>query len=81
MPTNLPPQYYDVEAEFRAAQSTPEKIELLEEMLSIVPKHKGTEKLRADLKTRLSKLRSRADARKPTSKHVSAFVIDREGAL
>ncbi len=81
MPTNLPPQYYDVEAEFRAAQTTAEKLELLEEMLSIVPKHKGTEKLRADLKTRLSKLRAQAQARSKTGgKRASAWRIDREGA-
>jgi ribosome-interacting GTPase 1 len=80
MPTNLPPQYYDVEREFRAAQNPAEKIELLEEMLSIVPKHKGTEKLRADLKSRLSKLRSQAQSRKPAAKRVSAFVIEGEGA-
>jgi ribosome-interacting GTPase 1 len=80
MPTNLPPQYFEVEREYRAAQSTAEKIKLLEELLSIVPKHKGTEKLQGDLKKRLSKLRSRSDARRPTTKRASAFVIDREGA-
>ena len=59
MPTNLPPDYFAVEKRYRAAQSPKEKIELIEEMLSIVPKHKGTDHLRADLRRRLSKLKSR----------------------
>jgi hypothetical protein len=47
MPTNLPPDYYEVEKRFRAAESTAEKISLLEEMYSVVPKHKGTEHLKS----------------------------------
>ncbi len=52
MPTNLPPEYYDVEKRYRAATSPDEKIVSIEEMLSIIPKHKGTDKLRADLRRR-----------------------------
>jgi ribosome-interacting GTPase 1 len=57
MPTNVPPQYKEAEARFRAATSSEDKIAALEEMLRIIPKHKGTDKLQADLKTRLAKLR------------------------
>ena len=46
MPTNLPPDYYEVEKQYRAASSPEEKAAYLEEMLSIVPKHKGTDHLR-----------------------------------
>ncbi|MGC9521306.1 MAG: GTPase [Anaerolineae bacterium] len=81
MPTNLPPHYYDVEDEFRKARSPEEKIALLEEMMSIVPKHKGTDHLRADLRRRLSQLRSEAQTQKTkTARQVSPFHIDREGA-
>ncbi len=80
MPTNLPPQYFDVEKQYRAAKTTPEKIELLEEMLSIIPKHKGTDKLRADLRKRLSKLKASSQASKKAGKRDSAFHIDKEGA-
>lgn len=80
MPTNLPPDYFQVEKRYRAAQSIQDKIDLLEEMLSIVPKHKGTDHLRADLRRRLAKLKSRPQGKKSTSRHESAFHIDKEGA-
>lgn len=80
MPTNLPPQYFEVEARFREAQAPEEKIARLEEMISIVPKHKGTEKLVGDLRRRLSKLKDAAQTRKKVSRRESAFHIVREGA-
>jgi ribosome-interacting GTPase 1 len=80
MPTNLPPDYYKVEERFREAKTNEEKVELLEEMLSIVPKHKGTDHLRADLRRKLSRLKDAAEARRKTGRQVSAFHIDREGA-
>lgn len=80
MPTNLPPEYYEVEERFRAAKSPEEKITLLEELISTVPKHKGTDKLRADLRRKLSKLKSAAQTQKKVARHESPFRIDREGA-
>jgi ribosome-interacting GTPase 1 len=80
MPTNLPPEYYEVEKRYRAATSPDEKIASIEEMLSIIPKHKGTDKLRADLRRRLSKLKSKPQAKKTLSRQESAFQIDKEGA-
>jgi small GTP-binding protein len=80
MPTNLPPDYFAVEKRYREAQSPQEKVELIEEMLSIVPKHKGTDHLRADLRRRLSKLKSQTQSKKGTGRRDSAFHIDREGA-
>lgn len=80
MPTNLPPDYYDVEKQYRSASSPAEKIAYLEEMLSIVPKHKGTDHLRADLRKKLSKLKTSPGAKKGVSRRASAFRIDREGA-
>ena len=56
MPTNVPPQYRKVEDRFREAVTTQAKIAALQEMLSIMPKHKGTDHLRAQHRTRLSKL-------------------------
>jgi ribosome-interacting GTPase 1 len=80
MPTNLPPEYYDIEKQFRAATEPSEKITLIEDMLSVIPKHKGTDKLRADLRRKLSKLKSAAQTRKGVSRQDSPFYIDREGA-
>lgn len=57
MPANLPPQYFDVEEQYREAKDPQEKLVYLQQMLSIVPKHKGTEKLQAELKTKIKKLK------------------------
>ena len=80
MPTNLPPEYYEAEKRYRAAQSPPEKAACLEVLISTIPKHKGTDKLRADLRRRLSKLKSAAQSKKGAGKHESVFHIDKEGA-
>ena len=56
MPTNVPPQYRDAEERFRQAGTTQAKIAAVQEMLSIMPKHKGTDHLKAQLRSRLSKL-------------------------
>ncbi len=80
MPTNLPPDYYRVEEKYRNAGSLAEKISCLEELMRIVPKHKGTDKLRGDLRRRLSRLRETSDRKKGTSRQVSPFQIPAEGA-
>lgn len=79
MPTNLPPEYFEIEREFRAAQTVQEQIALLEELISVVPKHKGTDHLRADLRRNLSKLKERAQTRKDTGRRQSVFRIEKEG--
>ena len=79
MPTNLPPNYFDVDKRFRKAQSPAEKIALLEKMISSVPNHKGTDKLQADLHRQLSRLKEEAQTRKHQGTHHSAFQIEREG--
>jgi len=79
MPTNLPPDYYELEREFREAESVQEQIALLERMYSVVPKHKGTDHLRADLRRKLSKLKGQAQTRKDTARRPSTFRIEKEG--
>src|SRR5512139_3320351 len=56
MPANLTAQYKDAEERYRQAAGHDEKLEALREMLALLPKHKGTEKLQADIRKRLSKL-------------------------
>ncbi len=80
MPANLPPDYFDAEKRYRAARTTREKIARLEEMLTVMPKHKGTDKLRADLRRRISRLKDASQSKKGAAKRDSAFHIDREGA-
>ncbi len=78
MPANLPPQYFAAEKNFRQAKTTPEKIAALEEMLAIMPKHKGTDHLRAELRRRIAKLTQASD-KKAATQRVS-MVIQKEGA-
>lgn len=77
MPANLTPDYLQADARFRAAVTREERIEALEEMLRLLPRHKGTDKLHADLRARLSRLRLQ-----PRSAAAKAFShrIPREGA-
>lgn len=53
MPANLTPEYEKADLRYRRAGSDEERLEALEEMLAAIPKHKGTEKMQADLKRRL----------------------------
>jgi len=80
MPANLPPMYFDAEKRFREAKTSESKIEALEEMLTIMPKHKGTDKLRADLRRRIAKLKELAQQKKGGSRRDAAYMIEKEGA-
>ncbi|MBX3444091.1 MAG: TGS domain-containing protein [Planctomyces sp.] len=80
MPANLTPQYQKAEEEFRRAQSAQERVDSLELMLQLIPKHKGTEKLQADLKTRLKETREEAQAEKSAPKATRSYRIPRQGA-
>ena len=80
MPTNLPPDYFAVERRFRSAESTEEKIALLEEMLGTIPKHKGTDHLRADLRRKLSRLKQATQSKKGGDRHASSYHVTPEGA-
>jgi len=56
MPANLSPEYKKAEAEFKRAREPHERLRWLREMLRNIPKHKGTEHLQADIKTRIKQL-------------------------
>lgn len=80
MPANLPPQYFETEKKLKTAKTAEEKIAIMEELLSIIPKHKGTEKLQALYKTKISKLRQEAQKRAAVSRHGPTFHIEKAGA-
>lgn len=81
MPANLTPQYQKAEVEFRRAQSAAERLEILERMLILIPKHKGTEKLQADLKTKLKETREELQVEKSAPKAVGKhYRFPRQGA-
>mgnify|MGYP005841478861 CR=1 FL=1 len=79
MPANLPPDYYRVEEQFRQAKTTQEKIEHLETMLAIMPKHKGTDHLKADLRAKLAKLQEEGERRKGGAR-AQLYSVRKEGA-
>lgn len=80
MPANLTPQYQKAEAEYRRAQTAEERSACLERMLQLIPKHKGTERLQADLKTRLKEARAEAHVEKSAPKGTRSYRIPRQGA-
>jgi ribosome-interacting GTPase 1 len=81
MPANLTPVYRAAEQRFRAARGLPERIAALQEMLAVIPKHKGTEHMRADLRSRLATLQDELEA-PPAGKRgaPSPWSIRKEGA-
>ena len=79
MPANLPPQYFEAERRFREAKTPEDKVEALEEMLAIMPKHKGTDKLKAMLRERISKFKDQAQKKKGVSRQKTAYDIEKEG--
>ena len=79
MPANLPPQYFEAEKRYRRAKNPEEKVEALEAMFSIMPKHKGTDRLRADLRTKIAKFSAEAE-RKHAIARRGGLYIKKEGA-
>lgn len=80
MPTNLPPEYFAAEQKYRAAESVAAKISSLEELIGTIPRHKGTDKLRAELRRKLARLKSEQKKKRSTARHESEFHIDVEGS-
>jgi ribosome-interacting GTPase 1 len=66
MAANLTPQYHKAEEAYRRAGTPDEELQWLQVMLREMPKHKGTDKLQADLKQKIS------DAKKLVEKHAAA---------
>ncbi len=80
MPANLPPQYIELEKRYREAKEPEERLLLLKELLAIIPKHKGTEKLQADLKRKISKLGDQLQSRKGSGRRMAPYRVESEGA-
>jgi uncharacterized protein len=79
---NLTPQYHDAEERFKGALDHPEKLAALREMIALLPKHKGTEKMLAHLRKQLSKLEEEAGrpAHGGAGHRVEVGHVRREGA-
>ena len=78
MPANLPPEYYKLKHQFEAARTDDQQLPLLEEMLRVAPKHKGTEKVRADLRRRIATLRKGAGKKQAKKGH--SYHVPKQGA-
>jgi uncharacterized protein len=81
MATNLTPQYLEAEEEYKKAQSSEEKLACLKKMFQLVPKHKASEKLQADLKTKMADLKDEIeDAKKHPKKVGVSYKFPKQGA-
>ena len=78
MPANLPPEYYAIERRYRLVKSPQEKIAIVRELLAVMPKHKGTDKLQAELRGRIARLNREAQ-KKPVKRGFS-YHVRKEGA-
>lgn len=78
MPANLTPIYRNAEEAFKQARTTAEKLEALKHMLAVIPKHKGTEKLQADIKRKIAKLKE--EPQKKGAKRQDLSYVPVEGA-
>jgi uncharacterized protein len=81
LPANLSADYLKAEERYRSATTNEEKLTCLEEMFTTLPKHKGTEKMQADIKTRISKLKKEmAGPAKGGAKRADWFHVEKQGA-
>ncbi len=82
MPTNVTAEYLAAEEEYRNAKTIPEKIRALEKMYATVPKHKGTEKLRLQIKRKLAELRKELEKQRQLKKGGGgpSMAVKKEGA-
>ncbi len=80
MPANLTPDYLAAEKRYRQAKTDDEKLACLEEMLSAIPKHKGTDKMQADLRRRISQMKKRASESQTRRRKGFSHKIPKEGA-
>lgn len=80
MAANLTPQYRKAEDAYRQATSAEDELRCLQEMLRELPKHKGTDRLHAELKQKISRAKKDVDAARSAGKRSTSIRIPRQGA-
>ena len=81
MAANLTPQYLQAEADYKKAQTPEDRLECLKKMFQLVPKHKASEKLQAELKTKISEAKEEVEhARKHPKKAGVSYKFPKQGA-
>ena len=78
MPANLTPEYLKADQEYKTAKTPEEKIVCLKHMLSVMPKHKGTDRLQGDLKRKIAELKEAVESR--IKKKGPSYRVRPEGA-
>ena len=79
MPTNVTPEYKKAEEAYRAAREPKDRLDCLKEMLRTIPKHKGTEHLQSDIKTRIKQLTEELSGPKKGGKRSGPSHVVRQG--
>ena len=79
MPANLTPQYKEAEERYRLAKTRDDKLAALDEMYAVIPKHKGTEKMRADIRRRISKLKAQDEQKTARGRRATLYDVEKEG--
>ncbi len=81
MAANLTPQYLEAETEYKKAKTAEERLAALKKMYTLIPKHKASEKLQADLKTKMSEAREEIEREKKSPKKGGvSYKIPKQGA-
>ena len=80
MPANLTPEYKQAEQAYRLARQPREQLECLKEMLRVIPKHKGTERLQADIKSRIRELAHESAGHGKAARRGPSHAVHPEGA-
>src|SRR3954471_21444894 len=81
MAVNLTPQYHEAEEAYKRAQTAEERLECLRRMWTEIPKHKASEKLQAELKTKISETKAEVERDKKSPKKGGvSYKIPKQGA-
>ncbi len=80
MPANLTPEFYQAREKFHRASTNDEKLASLQEMLRTIPKHKGTDKMQANIKKQISKIKLDNEKQKSQGKQKPFWIIEKQGA-
>ena len=80
MPANLSREYKRAESDFRQARDAKERLAHLREMLRTIPKHKGTEHLQADIKSRIKQLTEEIASPKKAAHYLHCAITMADGA-
>jgi uncharacterized protein len=80
MAANLTPQYMEAEAEYKKAQTAEDRLICLRKMFALMPKHKASEKLQAELKTKIKHAADEVENERHKKRGGVSYKVPRQGA-